>query len=67
MDQIFNTDRWNGKKDINKDELLYKISNSYKYSKEYNGYSRKFYNYLCSDENAELDSNIVEYTEDVLI
>ena len=49
---------------INKDELLYKISEVIEYLKEHNGYDYKVYNRLCPDIG-EPDSNIVEYAEDV--
>lgn len=50
---------------INKDELLYKIETITNYLKETNGYEYKLYNHLCP-EYGEPDSNIVEYSLDVM-
>ena len=50
---------------INKDELLYKINAIIEYLKKHNGYDYKLYNRLCP-KYGKLDSNIVEYAEDVL-
>ena len=50
---------------INKDELLYKLNTVIEYLKNNNGYNYKLYNQLCPDYEAP-DSNIVEYTKDVL-
>ena len=50
---------------INKDELIYKLKTIIEYLKNNGGYNYELYNQLCPDIG-EPDSNIVEYTEDVL-
>lgn len=50
---------------INKDELLYKLSEVINYLKLHNGYKYKVYNNICPEDGVEPDSNIVEYAEDV--
>ena len=50
---------------INKDELVYKLNAVIEYLKNNNGYNYKLYNQLCPGYG-ELDSNIIEYAEDVL-
>ena len=50
---------------INKDELIYKLETVIEYLKNNNGYDQGLYNKLCPDI-VELDSNIVEYSEDIL-
>lgn len=49
---------------INRDELIYKIETIIEYLKNNNGYEYKLYNRSCPCVS-ELDSNIVEYAEDV--
>ena len=50
---------------INKDGLLYKLETIIEYLKNNGGYGYKIYNHLCPGYG-EPNSNIVEYTEDVL-
>jgi len=50
---------------INKDELIYKLEAVIEYLKNNRGYNYKLYNRLCPGMG-DPDSNIVEYTEDVL-
>lgn len=50
---------------INKDELIYKLEAVIEYLKNNGGYDYELYNRLCPGMG-ELDSNIVEYVEDVL-
>ena len=50
---------------INNDELIYKLEIIIEYLKNNGGYDYKLYNRLCPGMG-ELDSNIVEYAEDVL-
>ena len=50
---------------INKDELIYKLEAVIEYLKNNGGYDYELYNRLCPG-TGELDSNIVEYAEDVL-
>ena len=50
---------------INKDELIYKLETVIEYLKNNGGYDYELYNRLCPGM-VEPDSNIVEYTEDVL-
>ena len=50
---------------INKDELIYKLEAVIEYLKNSGGYDYELYNRLCPGMG-ELDSNIVEYAEDVL-
>ena len=53
------------RKDINKDELIYKLEAVIEYLKNNGGYDYELYNRLCPGMG-EPDSNIVEYAEDVL-
>ncbi len=46
------------------DEFLIKIDTIIKYLKENNGYKYKLYNHCCP-EYEDMDSNIVEYAEDI--
>ena len=50
---------------INKDKLIYKLEAIIKYLKDHGGYDYKLYNRLCPGMGKP-DSNIVEYSEDVL-
>ena len=50
---------------INKDELTYKLEAAIEYLKNNNVYNYELYNRLCPSIG-ELDSNIVEYAENVL-
>lgn len=50
---------------VNEDELLYKIDVIINYLKENKGYEYKLYNRVCSDNNIEPDSDLLEYAEDV--
>ena len=50
---------------INKDELIYKLETVIEYLKKNGGYDYKLYNILCPGMG-EPDSNIIEYTEDIL-
>ncbi len=53
------------KRMLNKDELLCKIDVIIEYLKDKNVYEYKLYNRVYLDSNIELDSNIIEYAEDV--
>ena len=50
---------------INKDELIYKLESVIEYLKNNGGNDYKLYNRLCPGMGKP-DSNIVEYSEDVL-
>ena len=50
---------------INNNEIIYKMNAVIEYLKNNGGYDYKLYNYLCPGMG-EPDSNIVEYTEDIL-
>ena len=50
---------------INNNEIIYKMEAVIEYLKNNDGYNYELYNRLCPSMG-EPDSNIVEYTEDVL-
>ena len=50
---------------INNNEIIYKMETVIEYLKNNGGYNYELYNRLCPGMG-EPDSNIVEYTEDVL-
>ena len=50
---------------INNNEIIYKMNTVIEYLKNNGGYDYKLYNQLCPGMG-EPDSNIVEYTEDIL-